>query len=255
MPPRFPVLLFSRFPWRSVFHLFVFISFFPPFLFSIFHFFGVYLHYFKHPLVYEYLSRAIPSLPFWEGVTFFVLVYLSNFRCVRRGLFGFYLSLELIPRFFLCSVFSFFSLVFLSFFLLSCGPLSLSYPLPPQGADVNAKDKDEISGLMEASIMGHVDVVKELLKVTPRCNQCTAPSTAPYIPPNTCCGVFGVCAMPPTTGYHSYPNYKDCLDIEMKTKRCYISVHSIISGMFFLGAPRLTSFVRLFVSHTTISVP
>lgn len=34
-----------------------------------------------------------------------------------------------------------------------------------QGADVNAKDKDEISGLMEASIMGHVDVVKELLKV------------------------------------------------------------------------------------------
>lgn len=35
----------------------------------------------------------------------------------------------------------------------------------PQGADVNAKDKDEISGLMEASIMGHVAVVKELLKV------------------------------------------------------------------------------------------
>lgn len=31
---------------------------------------------------------------------------------------------------------------------------------------MNAKDKDEISGLMEASIMGHVDVVKELLKVT-----------------------------------------------------------------------------------------
>lgn len=38
---------------------------------------------------------------------------------------------------------------------------------PLQGADVNAKDKDEISGLMEASIMGHVDVVKELLKVWP----------------------------------------------------------------------------------------
>lgn len=36
----------------------------------------------------------------------------------------------------------------------------------PQGADVNSKDKDEISGLMEASIMGHVTVVKELLKVT-----------------------------------------------------------------------------------------
>lgn len=35
-----------------------------------------------------------------------------------------------------------------------------------QGADVNAKDKDEISGLMEASIMGHVAVVKELLKVS-----------------------------------------------------------------------------------------
>ena len=34
-----------------------------------------------------------------------------------------------------------------------------------KGADVNAKDKDEISGLMEAAIMGHVDVVKELLKV------------------------------------------------------------------------------------------
>ena len=33
-----------------------------------------------------------------------------------------------------------------------------------QGADVNAKDKDEISGLMEAAIMGHIDVVKELLK-------------------------------------------------------------------------------------------
>lgn len=31
---------------------------------------------------------------------------------------------------------------------------------------MNAKDKDEISGLMEASIMGHVAVVKELLKVT-----------------------------------------------------------------------------------------
>lgn len=30
---------------------------------------------------------------------------------------------------------------------------------------MNAKDKDEISGLMEASIMGHVAVVKELLKV------------------------------------------------------------------------------------------
>lgn len=37
-----------------------------------------------------------------------------------------------------------------------------------QGADVNAKDKDEISGLMEASIMGHVDVVKEMLKVRER---------------------------------------------------------------------------------------
>lgn len=38
-----------------------------------------------------------------------------------------------------------------------------------QGADVNAKDKDEISGLMEAAIMGHVDVVKELLKVCAFC--------------------------------------------------------------------------------------
>lgn len=56
-----------------------------------------------------------------------------------------------------------FFFLFYSFFLSS---FSLSSSLPPQGADVNAKDKDEISGLMEASIMGHVDVVKELLKVT-----------------------------------------------------------------------------------------
>lgn len=40
-----------------------------------------------------------------------------------------------------------------------------------KGADVNAKDKDEISGLMEASIMGHVAVVKELLKVRQRGKQ------------------------------------------------------------------------------------
>lgn len=31
---------------------------------------------------------------------------------------------------------------------------------------MNAKDKDEISGLMEASIMGHLEVVRALLKVT-----------------------------------------------------------------------------------------
>lgn len=34
-----------------------------------------------------------------------------------------------------------------------------------RGADVNSKDKDNITALMEASIMDHRDVVKHLLKV------------------------------------------------------------------------------------------
>ena len=125
MPPRFPVLLFSRFPWHSVFHLFVFISFFPPFLFSIFHFFGVYLHYFKHPLVYEYLSRAIPSLPFWEGVTFFVLVYLSNSDASVVVCSGFICHLNESLVFF-CVLFSPFFLSFFSLFFSFLVVLSLS---------------------------------------------------------------------------------------------------------------------------------
>lgn len=35
-----------------------------------------------------------------------------------------------------------------------------------RGAGVNSKDKDNITALMEASIMDHRDVVKYLLKVT-----------------------------------------------------------------------------------------
>lgn len=38
--------------------------------------------------------------------------------------------------------------------------------LVQRGAGVNAKDKDKITALMEASIMDHRDVVKYLLKVT-----------------------------------------------------------------------------------------
>lgn len=34
-----------------------------------------------------------------------------------------------------------------------------------RGAGVNSKDKDNITALMEASIMDHRDVVKHLLKV------------------------------------------------------------------------------------------
>lgn len=34
-----------------------------------------------------------------------------------------------------------------------------------RGANVNSKDKDNITALMEASIMDHRDVVKHLLKV------------------------------------------------------------------------------------------
>lgn len=34
-----------------------------------------------------------------------------------------------------------------------------------RGAEVNSKDKDNITALMEASIMDHRDVVKHLLKV------------------------------------------------------------------------------------------
>lgn len=33
------------------------------------------------------------------------------------------------------------------------------------GADVNAKDKDDITALMEAAIMGHKDIVTHLIKV------------------------------------------------------------------------------------------
>lgn len=35
-----------------------------------------------------------------------------------------------------------------------------------RGAGVNSKDKDNITALMEASIMDHRDVVKHLLKVS-----------------------------------------------------------------------------------------
>lgn len=37
-----------------------------------------------------------------------------------------------------------------------------------RGAGVNSKDKDNITALMEASIMDHRDVVKHLLKVKSR---------------------------------------------------------------------------------------
>ena len=37
-----------------------------------------------------------------------------------------------------------------------------------RGAGVNSKDKDNITALMEASIMDHRDVVKHLLKVRSR---------------------------------------------------------------------------------------
>lgn len=42
-----------------------------------------------------------------------------------------------------------------------------------RGAGVNSKDKDNITALMEASIMDHRDVVKHLLKV--RAAMCVAP--------------------------------------------------------------------------------
>lgn len=45
-----------------------------------------------------------------------------------------------------------------------------------RGAGVDSKDKDNITALMEASIMDHRDVVKYLLKV---------PSTAMYFHPYT----------------------------------------------------------------------
>src|SRR6056297_570918 len=40
----------------------------------------------------------------------------------------------------------------------------LSFPNLPVGADVNARDKDNITALMEAAIMGHKDIVNHLIK-------------------------------------------------------------------------------------------
>lgn len=57
-------------------------------------------------------------------------------------------------------------------FVLSC-PTVCCYQdvvkiLLQRGAGVNSKDKDNITALMEASIMDHRDVVKHLLKVKSR---------------------------------------------------------------------------------------
>ncbi|CAM9927859.1 unnamed protein product, partial [Phaeothamnion confervicola] len=46
----------------------------------------------------------------------------------------------------------------------SAGHLDIVKTLLGKGADVNAKDKDDITALMEASIMGHDDIVKLLVK-------------------------------------------------------------------------------------------
>ena len=49
-----------------------------------------------------------------------------------------------------------------------CGYQDVVKVLLQRGAGVNSKDKDNITALMEASIMDHRDVVKHLLKVRSR---------------------------------------------------------------------------------------
>lgn len=136
-----------------MFLLFCFVNCFSScFLFSVFQSFLYVVHAFSR----IYLSRAILSAPCFD-----ILRFSFQFFQVWLHVAHFIFS----PFVFLVFVFPFlFSL--LSFFFF----VRLFFPPLPQGADVNAKDKDEISGLMEASIMGHVDVVKELLKVTSQCN-------------------------------------------------------------------------------------
>ena len=49
------------------------------------------------------------------------------------------------------------------------GHLDIVKLLLSRGADVNAKDRDDITSLMEAAIMNHISVVKHLYNVSLPC--------------------------------------------------------------------------------------